>query len=272
METPESVNSITQLLCPQCGGELHPDEGQIFLDCPYCGSTVFIDKARVIFHWYLAPTLDEAQAGGALRRWMAGNQTVKDLDKKSTITQVTFEYFPVWYLKRRQPNGSEETFIELAAATSVSELRHVRLPAGDLRKYDSRLDPESQPPTVPLQTALSWLAKRDFGQGEQVEQFLVHIPLFTFKYTFKGQVYTAILEAGTGEVFANIYPAKAETPYQAIGCITALVYVLLAFAPLVGAAMNGTAGTGLGLLGCVGVGILIAPLLFGLAAWIAAKV
>jgi DNA-directed RNA polymerase subunit RPC12/RpoP len=270
----ETVSPVTQLLCPQCGGELHPDEGQIFLDCPYCGSTVFIDKSQVIFHWYLAPTLDEARAGGALRRWMAGNETVKDLDKKSTITQVTFGYFPVWHLKYRL-NGDEAIFIELAAATSVSELRRIRLPAGDLKKYDSQLDAQAEPPTIPLQTALGWLVQRGpsgAAQGEIVEQFLVHIPLFTFKYTFKGQAFTAIVEAGTGAVFANIFPAKAETPYQAIGCVTALVYLVLAFIPLAGAALNGWTGTGLGLLGCIGVGLALAPLLFGLAVWIAAKV
>jgi predicted RNA-binding Zn-ribbon protein involved in translation (DUF1610 family) len=272
MDMVEPAVTATPLLCPQCGGELHPDEGQIFLDCPFCGSTVFVDKSRVIFHWYLAPTLDEAKAGGALRRWMASNETVKDLDKKSTIIQVTFEYFPVWYLQRRSPNGSEQTFIELAAATSVSELRRMRLTAGDLRKYDSQLDSQSQTPTVPLQTAQEWLAGRSSQAGELVEQFLVHIPLFTFKYQFKNQLYTAIVEAGSGVVFANIFPAKAETPYQAIGCTTALVFLVLAFVPLVGAYMGGTSGTGLGLLGCIGVGLIVGPILFGLAAWVAAKV
>ena len=268
----EAALPRTELLCPQCGGDLRPDEGQIFLDCPYCGSTVFIDKSRVIFHWYLAPTLDETKAGGALRRWMAGNETVKDLDKKSNVIQVSFEYFQVWYFKRRQLNGKEEILIELAAASSVSELRHLQLLAGDLRKYDSSLDAQGQAPNVPLPTALGWLSERGVPQGEIVEQFLVHIPLFTFKYAYKGQIYTAIVEAGTGRVFANIYPAKAETPYRTIGCITALAYIVLAFLPLAGAAFGGGSGTGLGLAGCVGVGILIAPLLFGIAVWIAAKV
>ena len=80
----------TTLLCTQCGGELHPDEGQIFLTCPYCGSTVYLDKERVVFHWVLAPTLDEQKAGASLARWMAGNQTVKDLDKKARVTTTTY--------------------------------------------------------------------------------------------------------------------------------------------------------------------------------------
>src|SRR5512134_242450 len=85
------------LLCTQCGGELHPDEGQIFITCPYCSSTVYLDKSRVVFHWYIAPTLDPDQARAALNRWMAGNQTVKDLDEKSQLTGQEFAYFPVWY-------------------------------------------------------------------------------------------------------------------------------------------------------------------------------
>ena len=64
METKPPEDALT---CAQCGGELHPDEGQIFLTCPFCSSTVYIDKRRVVFHWYLAPTLDEAKArGGAV--------------------------------------------------------------------------------------------------------------------------------------------------------------------------------------------------------------
>ncbi len=81
------------LNCTQCGGELHPDEGKIFLTCPYCSSTVYLDKSQVVFHWYLAPTLDEAKGRASLARWVSGNQTVKDLDKKSRLVGSSFEYF-----------------------------------------------------------------------------------------------------------------------------------------------------------------------------------
>jgi hypothetical protein len=65
------MNAVARTMC----GELHPDEGQIFLTCPYCGSTVYLDKSQVVFHWYLAPTLDETQARASLARWMSGSQT-----------------------------------------------------------------------------------------------------------------------------------------------------------------------------------------------------
>jgi predicted RNA-binding Zn-ribbon protein involved in translation (DUF1610 family) len=270
METrlPENV-----LTCTQCGGELHPDEGQIFLTCPFCGSTVYIDKARVVFHWYLAPTLDEAKARGALSRWMAGNQTVKDLDRKASVTEVGFQYFPMWYFKQRLVNGREEIALMPGAATAVSEIVHLRLPAGDLRKYNQEVDPQAQPPTVPLEAAQSWLVAGQPGTGNEIiEQSLVHIPLFIAKYTYKGNLYTALVEGATGEVIANIYPAKAEAPYLAVGGLAALVYLCLALFPVIGGLSNGSEGalTGLGL--CAAAGIIAAPVLFGLAAWVAAKV
>jgi hypothetical protein len=268
------ASPISQTItCAQCGGELHPDEGQIFLVCPYCSSAIYLDKSRVVFHWYLASTLDEGKARAGLQRWMAGNQTVKDLDKKATITGSTFEYFPVWYFKHRQPVSQTETIlIKPAAATSITEIKNIKLPAGDLRKYESTLDAQATPPNVPLQTALSWLDEDHLPRNEIAEQALVHIPVYTYKYTYKGDSFTAIVEAGTGEVFANIFPAKAELPYRTIGCLTALIFVFLAIIPLAGAGIRGSTGTGIGLAICAGLGIIFVPLLFAIAAYIAAKV
>jgi DNA-directed RNA polymerase subunit RPC12/RpoP len=267
----ENVAPQTVVTCSQCGGELHPDEGQVFLTCPYCSSTVYLDKSQVVFHWYLAPTLDEQAAQGALRRWMAGNQTVKDLDQKARITESAFTYFPIWYFKRKR-GDIEEILLQLAAATSISELKYMHIPAGDLRKYDPKLDDKAVAPSVPLETALAWLQVNQSEASELVEKALVHLPLYTFKYQHQGQVYTALVEASTGQVFANIFPAKAEAPYMMAGGITALVFLCLATFPIIGALAADSSGFGIGLLVCGGVGLVAAPALFALAAWVAAKV
>ncbi len=260
------------LNCTQCGGELHPEEGQIFLTCPYCGSTVYLDKSQVVFHWYLAPTLDQTQARASLARWMAGNQTVKDLDQKAKLGDQSFEFFPIWFFKSQGQDGKENIWIEPAAATSVSELRSLKLPAGDLRKYDPSLDSQAHTPSVPLDAARKWLSERQSGQNKIAEQALVHLPLYTFKYTYLNQPYTAVVEGGTGGVFANIYPAKAEAPYLLAGGLTALVFLCLALIPLIAASTNQGSGLGIGLGICVGAGLLAAPVLFALAAWVAAKI
>jgi len=262
----------SQLRCTQCGAELHPDEGQRFVTCANCRSTVYLDKARVVFHYALAPTVDVNKARGLLAQWMAGNDTVKDLDKKSQITSQTFEYFPLWYFKRKT-GGKEEILLEPAAATSVSELRKLQLPAGDLQKYDASLDSQAHAPSVPLETAQGWLAGRGIAAQQLVESALVHVPLYTFKYTFNNKTFTALVEAATGKVFANVFPAKAEAPYLLAGCATAAVYLALAFVPIISALLgSGEESYFVGLGLCAGLGCLAAPVLFGFAAWVAAKV
>jgi hypothetical protein len=187
---------------------------------------------------------------------------------------TTFEYFPLWYFKRRAGDKViiEEIVLEPAAATSISEIRRLSLPAGDLRKYQTSLDAQARTPSVPLPAVLGWLAERDIPQSEISEQALVHVPLYTFKYSYREQTYTAVVEAGTGKVFANLYPAKAEVPYRLVGGLTALVALCLATIPLGGALASGWEGSGIGLLICIGLGLVAAPALLGLAAWVAAKV
>ncbi|MFM8319784.1 MAG: hypothetical protein ACKOC5_02630 [Chloroflexota bacterium] len=270
--------------CTQCGGELHPDEGQIFLTCPFCGSAVYLDKARVVFHWYVAPTLDQAQAQAALRRWMSGSQTVKDLDQKARLVESSFEYFPIWYFRRAGHNGQEQIQIVPAAATAISELRRLNLPAGDLRKYTPEIEAQSHAPSVPLAAAQNWLgqasekrgpkdpARLPEARGELAEQSLVHVPLYTFKYAYNGQTYLALVEGASGGVFANLYPAKAEAPYLAIGGLTALVFLCLALFPVVGGLAEGGDGAGIGFALCSALGLVAAPILFGIAVWVAAKI
>lgn len=262
----------TSIHCTQCGGELHPDEGEVFLTCPYCNSTVYLDKSQVVFHWYLAPTINDEEARASLARWMAGNQTVKDLDKKSKIVSQSFEYFPLWYFKRRRSNGDEQILLEPGVGTSVSEIKHLNLPAGDLRKYDESLSEKVRQPNVPLQTALNWLVDRDIPQEEVSERALVHIPLYTIKYSYQGETYTALVEAGTGGVFANIFPAKEETPYLMVGIVSGAVFLCLATFPVIGALIAGGMGLTIGLLAFLGMGALASVGLFALGAWVAAKV
>ena len=262
----------SKLECTQCGGELHPDEGQLFVTCPFCNSTIYLDKSRVVFHWYLAPTLDQKRARASLARWMSGNQTVKDLDEKSRIVDHSFQYFPLWFFKRRRSDGKEDIMLEPAAATSVSELKRISLPAGDLRKYDDALQDQAQQPTVPLQAALDWLKRRQVGLEQIVESALVHIPLYTFKYVYDDDQYTAVVDGATGRVLANIYPDKEEAPYKFVGGLSAITFLVLAALPVLGFVIEEGEGLGIGLAACAGLGVPVALVLFGLAVWVASKI
>lgn len=282
MPASELSGSITtRLNCTQCGGELHPGEGQVFLTCPYCNTTVYLDKSQVVFHWYVAPTLDEQQAAAALYRWMSGSQTVKDLDQKARLVGHTFQYFPLWYFKL-QEGKNEEIALQPAAATSVSELTQLKLPAGDLKTYNPDLDAQAAQPTVPLEAALDWhkgqaaLAAHNSANNGFIsnlkETALVHVPLHFYQYVYERKTYTAVVDAASGTVLANLFPPKAETPYRVVGLVTALVYLCLATFPLVGLTSGDESGIAIGLMLCSGLGLLAAPALFAWAFWVASKI
>ncbi len=263
----------TEVHCAQCGGVLNPDEGQVFLTCPYCGSAVFLDKSKVVFHWALTCTLTPEQAAAGLRRWMAGNQTVKDLDTKSKVASSAFQYFPIWYAKARQ-DGKERVYLEPAAATSISEIKSLDIPAGDLKKYESALDSQAVAPTVPFPALLDWLAGRGVPADQVAEAALVHLPVYIYKYDFAGKTYTAIVEGASGKVFANIFPPKAEAPYFVVALVATLGFLCVSTFPLIGIATDqgSAAGFGFGLLACLVGALVVAVPVFILAAVVSAKI
>ena len=272
---PSGSNSLahTEFRCTQCGGTLHPDEGQIFLTCPYCSSAVYLDKSKVVFHWSLRRTLTPDAAAANLRRWMAGNQTVKDLDRKSKVVSTTFQYFPVWYVKSRGANaGKESVFIEPAAAISVSEIKSLEIPSGDLQKYDPALDSDAVQPTVPFPAMLDWLTGRGVEPAAIAEAALVHLPIYIFKYEFGGHTYTTMVEGASGKVFANIFPAKAEAPYLVVAIVATAGFLCVSSFPIIGYLTAQEAGVGVGLLACLIAGGLFAIPVFALSAYVSAKV
>jgi hypothetical protein len=273
MTAPSTPVSTHEFRCAQCGGVLHPDEGQIFLACPFCGSAVYLDKSKVVFHWSLARTVAPEAAAANLRRWMAGNHTVKDLDRKARVVSSTFQYFPLWYVKENDEDTKKERiWIEPAAAISISEIKSLEIPSGDLQKYDSSLDPEAVAPTVPFPAMLQWLKARSALPHEIAEAALVHLPVYLYKYEYGGKTYTALVEGATGKVFANLFPAKAEAPYYLVAAVSTAGFLCVSSFPIIGYFTGDETGLALGLLACAAAGALFAVPVFALAAFVSAKV
>jgi len=212
--------------CTQCGGEIEVGEGELFLRCPYCSTAIYVDKRKVVFHYVLDSTLSMEDAGRSLKRWMAGNETVKGLEEASRVVQQEFFYFPIWYFKVRK-DGQERVFTQLAASTPIVDLKDVQIPAGDLKFFDpARYAGQTfKEPEVLYAAALEWLAKSGVAPENVLESALVHVPVFHFKYEYKGQTYDSIVEGSSGKVHSSIYPAKAETPYYLLAGLAVLLFL-----------------------------------------------
>ena len=253
--------AATSINCRQCAAPLAVEQGQPFVTCRFCGATNFVDKSRAVFHYLVRPTVREDGARAALNRWMAGNATVKDLDRKATVESVSFEYFPMW-LARAVVGRDERVLLKPAAALSVSELEYLNIPPSDLVPFEANVDGAIVSPSVPFETMQQWLIDDQHVAPQSIrEAALVHVPVYVCKYDFNKRRYTAIVDAATSKVFANIYPAKWEVPYVSIGVAAFMAFFVLALLSLF---LN----FGLFLIGAP----LLAFMFFSLAAAISARV
>lgn len=212
------------MVCTQCGGENEVTSGQTFVTCTFCGSTLFVDRTDVVSHYRISPLLGEAEAKASLYRWMSGDDTVKDLDRKSQLESVELVSFPVWLFRVKDADG-QHVYVEPAAPTLIPHLTELSVPAGRLEAY--RVEDQTVEVvdvTVPLATARGWLEQRNVGQT--VETALVQVPFWRCRYHYEGQSFSAAVDASTGSVLAAVYPEKAESPYFLVAALGLVLFGL----------------------------------------------
>ena len=209
--------------CSQCGGENDLPLGRHLFSCSFCEATLFVDRSGVVLHYRLPPLLDEDEARSALRRWMAGNDTVKNLDRKSRIHEVRLVSFPMWLFRARD-QGGERVHVEPAAPTPIPQLADLKVPAGELEPFRLEDGVESPEATIPLETARGWLKQR--GIDDVTETALVQVPLWRCRYRYSGEEYQALVEGSTGTVLASVFPEKAESPYYLVAGLGLLLFGL----------------------------------------------
>lgn len=222
MDSSRPEENGSSVLCSQCGGKNEVPTGHRFVTCVFCGTTLFVDRAQVVFHYRLPALLAEEEAAASLRRWMAGNDTVKDLDRKAQIEDLEAISFPVW-LFRTTESGAERVFFEPAAPTPIPQVTDLSIPAGLLEPYRPEGDDmrviEAQ---VPLETAQSWLEQRQVGPIH--ETALVRVPFWACRYSYDGKTYHAAVDASTGAVLAGVYPEKAESPFVLVAVLGLILF------------------------------------------------
>jgi len=75
-------------------------------------------------------------------------------------------------------------------------------------------------------SAKNWLEGSGVNLDTVTEAALVHIPFYQFYYNFGGQSYTALVEASSGQVYSNIYPAKSEAPFRILFGLSIAAFVV----------------------------------------------
>lgn len=241
--------------CTQCGGILHPDDEQVFLKCPHCQSTLYLSRGSAVFHRYMSLTMSVDDAHASLRRWMTSNQLPTNLVHTAKIGETSFAYFPIWRIQTSR-SGEEELLFELGTATSVTEVKNLTIPGGDLQAYTQEIEDQSVIPSISMDSVINRLAEQGIGREEIADIQLIHLPIFTVKYEYKQVVYTALVEGFTGKVFANLYPQGPNLPLKRIALTVATPFIILGTCPWIGLFLGGREGQSTGLAICLGAGIL----------------
>lgn len=233
------------IICPQCAGENKINVDEKFIECTFCGSAIFVDKSKVVSHFVVTSNFSETDAVNNLRRWMAGNFQVKDLDSLAKITQISFYYFPMWYFKANV-GGRDVIYLQPASSTSISEIKKINIPAGNLKVYhkDEFKDSNFVQPDVLLDSALSWMAQSGVSKESIMEASIVHIPFYQIYYEFGGNQFLAMVEASSGMVYANVWPAKSEAPFRIMFAVSIVVFFIISILSLVLAYAIGGKGGG----------------------------
>src|SRR5262249_9016917 len=160
---------------------------------------------------------DEGSAGAQLRRWMAGNETVKDLEKHAKVLSQKLVYFPMWRFVAAQPQGDTE-FSEPAASFLVADIKTIPLSGGSLHYFDAKKTEglDLMTPDILLDSAIRWLQQRQVQADSIRETNLIHIPFHYFQYDYKGKKYQVIVDGISGRILASIYPPKETLPFVMI--------------------------------------------------------
>jgi len=226
--------TTSTIICPQCAGENKISVDDRFIECTFCSSAIYVDKSKVVTHYVVNSNFNQSTAEGNLRRWMAGNFQVKDLDKLAQIKNAKFYYFPMWYFKTSESSG-EKLYLQPATSTSVSEIKKINIPAGSLKIYHKKEFNENDfvEPDILLTSAQKWLSDSGVDTNTLKEASLVHIPFFQFTYLFNGSEYTSLVEASSGKVYANIWPKKSETPFRVLFAAGVVIYLLVSILSLI---------------------------------------
>ena len=211
---------IPTVNCKQCGAELKLPEEDVMIKCQYCGTPQVLDREGLLFHYYIPQDLDPGEGKKVLLEWMSRPDKAKDLNLKASITKFELKFTPIWLFKFGT-EGKEKVVLE--SANPELYWYPAKLPPGELKFFDEAKVENAIEPTIKADNALARMETRlgfsegKAGQGEAREKALVHFPVYTAVYSAGGGLYTAAVDASSGEVFATSFPRRSEHPFIILG-------------------------------------------------------
>jgi hypothetical protein len=217
--------------CTQCGAQLDPHKDEIFYNCPFCHSTLYIERGMSVEHYYVSPRVARKDIKSILSTWLAGSE----LSEGISIVSAQQFFFPFWYFQF----AGERNHLTPANTSEVEEIDAIELPPVDLlpfRTQDLHGGRVVEPQFLHDVMLEKTLEAAGTSREKLVSSSLIHLPVWEVAYTYgeDPSVYTAVVDGTSGAVYANIMPAPPlkglRTAYLALGYGSLALFVALGFA------------------------------------------
>lgn len=204
MRNRELVTSETA--CPQCGALLAVPHQVDTFACTHCHSSLRRGAGVRVHRLFERPRVTPEAAAGFLRGWFASPAGPGDLEKEA-VSEIDGLHY-VHFLRFRRTGA--DVVVPLAPLPTPEVL--------DLGGVPAQLD--SEPPAGAEEAGVRVIAidedllkeglRRAVADPEVDDVLVERRAYYPVRYTYRGDRYTAVVEAGSGRVLAERRPARRE--------------------------------------------------------------
>jgi len=185
-----------QVLCAQCAGAIPLERDDAFLTCPFCGSTLFLDRAATFVRLELAATVGEARARDLLAQALRSREI-----PPVVVRGVEAKRLPFW-----AERGAEATTTQPAFAPLPVAIAGFRIPATGMT-----VAPEVESGPFEALECAGTATTRWEESGAPAGIALFAVPFYRITFGIPGgRECEAWIEAATGQTYLGELP-PAET-------------------------------------------------------------
>ncbi len=184
------------LSCSQCGAKLEIDSFKRFLHCPYCQSSLVVEKDRTVECYILKHIRNDLWVKGVFRAWLKKAGT--DGDAKDI--RIEFKYFPVWHATLEDG----QAITQPAAKTLHTEISSVKIPAGDIKYFDENTSlSEILQPSIQHEAATGWTMDIHEEKKEVKRLWLVYLPIYFIDYQMGGDHHRVSIVGESTRIYSD---------------------------------------------------------------------
>jgi len=171
------------------------------VECPFCGSSLYLDPGSAVHHELLLPSLERSELGSRIETFLSQRET----PGRPRLLRARLLFVPYWVIP--VPGGSRTA---PAAVLGTLPLARYEFVSGEVRGFDRELarGGEVVPATVLVESLLP-AGERGPGSVPKGTR-LVHVPFWLVEYRLSRGLYRALVGAVGGQVLHGALPVSSE--------------------------------------------------------------